>query len=353
MKRIKYLLLIITAFLFPAVVNASGGVEVINVSEQSKDGDVAVVADPTFSGLKINYNLAFNEVGDSITYKATIKNNEKEDYKIENSKQLSESGYIEYTFNYLDNSNIIKANSTKDISVTIKYANEVPDSALVSGEYSEANNMKIVLTNNGKVVNPKTSTAYIIIITIMVIALLGLSIFLYKKNKKVGSLVLVVSLLLPMTAYALKTITVEVNTNIVIERNPKFCVIAPERQVLENNGDGSTPWNKVVRASQEQTKNYEFVKGMTFNNWFNSEYFDSNINNSYAPTIFASYDTIKCYERVQSEYTTISSEEEYNNLVRGLNNCDSEYGVVEDINTLPIKSRAEGCYLYDARYPRQ
>ncbi len=358
MKRIKYLLFIITAFLFPVLVNAAGSVDVINVVEQTKQGDVAVVGDPTFSGLKIDYNLAFNTVGDSITYKATLKNNDKEDYKIENGAAFSKSGYIEYNFNYSDNSNIIKANSTKDIIVTIKYAKAVPESQLTNGEYTETNNMKIILVNNNNVVNPKTSTAYILLIIITVIALVGLSIFLYRKNKKVGTLVLVISLLLPITAYALKTVTVEVNTKIIIEKDPKFCVIAPENMSgpltnsVGTSAVASIPGGKIVKASSENTKLYSFARGTTLMNWLFSPYYDTIFDDYMEPTVFAFNDTIKCYDEVQSQYQSISSEEEYNALINGLNNCDNEYGIVRDFANQPIKSRAEGCYLYDTRFGR-
>ena len=259
MKKIKHLVLIITLLLFPIMVNAEGNVSITKIELKEVKGDALEISKPTFKGLDVNYNLSFHKVGDSITYIATIKNNDKEDYKITNKSSFSDSGYMEYTFNFTDNSNIIKTNETKDMYITINYKNEVPMEKLVNGAYTEQNKMNLILVNNrGQEVNPNTqSTIYFII---GIILLLSISLVIFKKHKKLSVFLIALSLLLPVTTYALKEITITLNTRVEVVKNLEFC--------YEND------WGFVKRTIEEYNpySNYPYEAGMTFNDWSHSEF---------------------------------------------------------------------------------
>lgn len=67
MKKITKILL------SPIFVNAKEKVEITNIEEIEKKGEVIVLAETTYEGLTINYNISFNNLNDSIKYKVTIK----------------------------------------------------------------------------------------------------------------------------------------------------------------------------------------------------------------------------------------------------------------------------------------
>ncbi len=351
MSRIKYLLLIIiTAFIFPVVVNAAGSVEISNVVEQERHGNAFVINQPTYRGLTINNNIAFDIEGDYVTFKATIRNSTEDNYKIESNNTTSETGYVTYSFEFPDNSNVVKAHSLKDVLITIKYVHAVPADRLVNGDYTETSRVPITLKNtSNRIVNPKTTTTYGLVIAIGIVALLGFSIFLYRKNRKAGSLLLLVTLIAPVATYAVQSLTVEFNTRIEVDKDPKFCVIAPSKAQYDSPNGGAIPGMKVAKTSEEATHYYTFTRGMTLSTWKTSSLYDSSFQALEDVTIFASHTTIKCYDRVAAKYPTISTEEDLNRYVQELGQCDSEYGVETNLN-LPLKSRIEGCYLYDFRY---
>ena len=333
----KKLLLLLIAFIFPISVLAEGNVSITKIEEVEKKGEVTVLADPTFEGLNISYNLAFNSVGDTITYKATLHNGDTEDYRIENGTAFSKSGYITYTFNFSDNSDIIKANTTKDMFVTIKYNKAVPAALLANGEYEEENNMDVILTNSkGQIVNPKTSTGIAILVTLAVIVLIGSAIII-KKNKKVSAFILLLAVILPITVYALKEIRVVLNTRIVIEDNHKLCVYSDSilARVDENELPGFKPTSSNIPKVY-----YNYEPNMTLEEWLESDY---NIDNIYI-NYFYSNAHEKCYAMVNNKYDfNQMTEEEYNTYQSELNSCDSNYPGVYGKN-MPIKSRAYGCY---------
>ena len=201
MKRISKIILLITILLFPIIVNAKGNVAITKIIKKEVSGYAYEVNEPTFSELSVSYDLSFHTVGDSITYIATVKNSDKEDYKIENKNSFSTSGYMTYEFKFSDDTNIIEANKTKDMFITIKYNKEVPDDKLINGEYKEQNQMDLVLVNNnGNIINPNTHSTilYIIIIGLALI----ISFKLFKKHKKISLFILTLSLLIPITTYA-------------------------------------------------------------------------------------------------------------------------------------------------------
>ena len=261
MKRIKFLILVMALLLIPSIVNAEGNVSISKIEMKETKGDALEISKPTFEGLNVNYDLSFHTLGDSITYVATLKNGDKEEYKIANKSTFSDTGYMEYTFAFSDNSNIIKPNETKDMYITIKYTKPVPDEKLVSGVYVEQNKMNLVLINNrGQEVNPNTASPIIYIIAILLLLTIG--ILLFKQHKKISILLIALSLLLPITTYALKEITVTLNTKVEVVKHLSFCV--------ESNGLEAAYTSPT--EEYEQNKYYDYETGMTLQSWKNSEF---------------------------------------------------------------------------------
>lgn len=81
-KKIIYALLLVVTFLSVTTVNAAGkNIEVSDFSVKDKSGTITV-EDPVITDNLVTSNITFNEVGDFVTFKLVLKNNENEKYKI-------------------------------------------------------------------------------------------------------------------------------------------------------------------------------------------------------------------------------------------------------------------------------
>ena len=341
MKKIKYLVLLIALLLFPSIVNAEGNVAITKIVKKDITGYAYEVNPPTFSGLTVNYDLSFHSIGDSVTYIATIQNSDKEAYKIENKNSFSPSGYMTYEFKFSDNTNTIKANETKDMYITIKYNKEVPIDKLVNGEYKEQNQMDLILVNsNGQILNPNTASTIIYVIAILL--LLMISIVIFKKHKKASILLLTIALLIPITTYALNEIKITLNTQVVIEKDLKFCIY--------DLRTGKDPYNE----TEEPEKMYfSYTNGITIANWIDNnanlidQYFGTNFNITNYNIEFYKQDYFNCkinspmleVDKMKTK-TTYELEEVVDG---GTNSCYSDYVELLNENNL-LKNRNEGCY---------
>ncbi len=333
MKRVKYFILLVSIFMFPLLVNAQGTVHITKVSEQSKTGNVEVISEPTYEGLNIKYNVALFQPNDAITYKVVLTNDEEEDYKISNGDAFSESSYIVYNFAFDNDSDVIKAHTSKEMLVTIKYNKEVPDEALRNGEYVEDNQMNVVLTNQERnvIVNPKTA-AQVFLIAFYIVVLLTIGIIVFRKRKKVGASILLIGLFIPISVFALKTITIVLHTNIRIVKYPEFCV-----------GNYSLSGDFAV------TKRFRFDQGMTWKQWYNSPYYNAEIASEYL-NYFLSYKEQDCRKKVLQKYNyTSEAEAQYgSDAYEELAKCDvgtlSYYAHYTNESNLPIKACHNGYY---------
>lgn len=368
MKKIKYLLFLVALLLFPILVNAEGNVSITKIVKKDITGYAYEINPPTFNGLTINYDLSFNSVGDSITYIATVKNSDTDTYKIENKSSFSPSGYMTYEFKFSDDANTIKPDETKDMFITIKYNKVVPAEKLVNGEYKEQNQMNLILVNsNGQIPNPNTKSTIFFILIIGL--LLIVSIILYRKHKKISVLLLILALLVPITAYALKEIKITLNTQVVIEKDLKFCAY-----------DLSSLRGKNTDEMVEPPKMYfSYNEGDIFENWFNNNptfvtrYFGDNPNLSIIRAQFIKNEFIPCNKNVLEKYgltmedinralesgnespenggtrppksykTEEAAVDNIEEVLRELSSCSQNY--TEEANILSeIKGRNEGCY---------
>ena len=154
----------------------------------SSDG-TQVVAEPTIDGLKVDFNLSFENVENFAKYTVTIKNNSTKDYKLSNIKPLS-SDFIKYEVSFEDGSDIVKPNSEKKLNVIITYVNEVPVSALIGGKFVEDIGLGLnatLVSTNDNLVNPATSDSIMYYINILFVstALCGVAIISKKVKQQV------------------------------------------------------------------------------------------------------------------------------------------------------------------------
>ncbi len=315
MKKILFIILL----LIPFMVMAEEKVEITKVEEIKKSDTVTVNHEPTYEGLKINFDLAFTELEDSISYKVTIVNNTKKDYSIENGEEFSKGNYIKYEYKYLTDKKVLKPNETIELQIDITYANQVPPATFLDGRYTETNELTINLSHQD---NPVTSNGALIAIVGLSVILFIVTISLYIKSKQLLLLIIPV-LFIPITIYAIEKLTIEVTTNIEIV--PKTVTVAV--------GYGGA----CELADHSQFQEVEYIEGLT-----KEELFDYYGVVEGTQVYFFPTELVECIN--QKEYAVYDENpEKYNEYSNNFNACMNTYAM-EDIDYNNIKPSSEGVY---------
>ena len=241
MKNNVLLFLVLVMIIFvPFVVKAEkcddDRISINSISIKNKSDNVKELEDAKANGKNVYLSLSMSDIGDDIVYEIVVKNDADVDYDLDNGNFVLGTEYFDYTLESEDNSNIIKANSSKKILLTIKYNKEIPDDAFESGKYNDKKTMVIQLSNDNKETvfesfkNPETRRqSYIIllmvILVIVLITILVLSLKILKNKKIVMLLILVIGLivLIPLTVNALCKYNIVINSDIEIEKQ-NMCV---------------------------------------------------------------------------------------------------------------------------------
>jgi len=269
MKKFKKLLIIIL-LLIPFIVLAENkDVEIKSIELVDKSEDVEELEKATFKDLKLNFSLKFTTKDDYAKYKIVLVNNSDKDYEIDNTSTFNEKKFIKYDYEVDNKDKILKSKDELTVNVIITYIKELEDSDFVDGFYKETNSVSLELVNDNEVIdnpaikmvtNPNTSTGYILLVIFAVI--LSMLVLILIKNKKSKLFIITILLTIPLTVFALEKIKIDVETYIEIEKRSYFTLInqCPSEDEEENN------WDKEV---------YEFKEGMSFNDYMNSDYFNS------------------------------------------------------------------------------
>lgn len=217
MRNIKYLLFTILVCLF-AIPNvfAKGVVEIKSIELDSKSENAAINSEPTFNGLKMDFDVSFKEKNDFVKYKVLIKNDTDIDYKISNDTSFNTSEYITYTYEV---GSELKAGSEVAVYVTITYTKVVDDSLLTENKYIETN--KAVVKLNNEVKNPETGDINISIILIAVMSFAVISLVILNKQKSIrySSMVFLIGIcLIPAILYAADLIKLTMNVKVEIQK---------------------------------------------------------------------------------------------------------------------------------------
>jgi len=224
-NRIKILLSII--FLLPIMVFADDKI-VQNVNPKENiyiasselieiTPGVEEVSQPTIKDWNIKFNIKFSKVNQSIKYKLIVKNTSKKDYNVTIEPTFNKSNYITYNYKYSDKSNILKANTEKEMIITITYSKEVPTNKLHDGKFIEDNLMYLNVNDN--LINPKTILQkYSINIMLLIITELIAFYLLKTKNIKNSLKIFMFGLLLiPIATKAFDIIRLTIDSNVEID----------------------------------------------------------------------------------------------------------------------------------------
>ena len=225
MKNIKYLLFgILLTFLLMPNVYAKNNVEIKSITQADISKNTVEKSPPTHNGLEMNFDISFKQKDDFIKYKVIIKNETNVDYNISNDTSFNKSEFITYSY---ETTGLLKANSEAIVYVTITYTNEVDQSLMVNGKYPEKNRAVIkLLDKDGNPPNPNTGINTCIIIAFLLLSLLVLTILLNKKKKSNVFLTILISLfLIPSMVYAIETIKLTINVNVLIEKGYKVAYL--------------------------------------------------------------------------------------------------------------------------------
>ncbi len=295
MKYFKFFLILICIPLLVLAEECDTSKITITSMEQIEiEGNTKVISDPTFEDGSINLDLKMYEVGDSITYDLTIKNDSEDDYMIDEDTFKTDSDYIEYSLKTNDNTNIVKANSSKEVSLVVTYKKEVEDDKLTNNKFDASNSLKLSLNTSDKekeldiittdnikesvdpqeVKNPITSVSSMMLISfVLLITVLILYVLIRRKNKYTKFVVFVFAMLLIPTVYAICKYDIEVESTIEIEKLPKLYDTIVDLSKEENTcvtkyeGEITGEVDKTVLAENVYLDACQDIRNVVFGNF--------------------------------------------------------------------------------------
>jgi len=342
MKKIKYMLLLL--LFIPFIVLAKSDVEIKSVTLLEKSDYVEELENATYNDLKLDFKLKFVTLNDYAKYKVIIKNNTDKDYEIDNQTTFNEGNFIKYEFNIDNDSKILKANEELNIYVNISYIKEVESSNFVNGKYVDSNTVSLELSNFNNIddkenikfiVNPNTDTGYII--AILLVLLLSILVIILIKNRKAKRYIaILILLLIPLYVYAIEKIKLDVETYVEIVKNNKFTVVL---------------FTHPADVLDGELLEFEYEEGMTFNDYFNSSYFE-NLDENYKNGLKYSFDDNNFSYFKNGFKTCVSdliTQKENNEITiedfdNGYNNCVNLYVVIQVDKDEKINNKNKGSY---------
>ena len=222
MKKMLHFIIVCILFI-PLLVNAetcdNDKISISSITLENKSDSVEELSEATAKGRNVNLDLNMVSVGGNIEYKITVKNSSNEDYIIDNSTFNLDSDYIDYTIESMDNSNIVKAKSSKTVNLRIQYNKKVSSDDFTEGKYNKSSTMVVNLSTNSlmdMITNPNTGSK--IVLFILFILTIGVVYTIVVKKKKLRIMIIIVGLLLivPISVYAACKVEIKINSNIQI-----------------------------------------------------------------------------------------------------------------------------------------
>ena len=244
----KKLLLPILLFLLfiPLFVNAetcdNDKISISSISIESKSDNVEELDEAIANGKNITLNLSMSEVGDNIEYKFMVKNDSNEDYELDKTSLNLNSDYINYSFETDDSSNVVKANSSKNVILRVEYKTEVPEDKFESGLYNDNKTMTVQLSNGNTInvpdtfKNPNTGVQSYILVFLIVLLVSGTLYVVLKKKKYTKFMILIIggTIIIPISVYALCKCEIKVDSNVEI-KIPKYKVYMRIKSLIEED----------------------------------------------------------------------------------------------------------------------
>jgi len=283
MKKLILPILLFLMFI-PIYVNAetcdTDKITISSITVENKSNNVEELEAATASGKNINLNLSMLEVGDNIEYKFVVKNDSNEDYELDKTSLNLKSDYINYSFKTDDNSNIVKAKTSRNVTLRVEYKTEVPVDKFESESYNDNKTMTVQLSNGNTVdipdtlKNPNTGVQSYLLIMLILILISGSLYILLKKKKYTKFLLLILgtAIIVPISVSAVCKCEIKIESNVEIKKKLDIFTI----HFIGGYGIPNT-----------EDKQYYYEKNMTISEWEKSIY---NIDN-----LDLGFDKIHCF----------------------------------------------------------
>lgn len=244
MKKILFLLLL----LCPIFVFAAEDITIDNIQLVEKSDKVVELEQVKNEGLKIWFNLKFVDLNDYAKYEFDVINSSDTDYKLSDGSDFKEENYISYVYEGNDDL-VIKAGETKNVVVKVVYSKKVENKDFVDNVYKSENNMSLSFVKEEKVENPNTSSELIGISCLLFFVSLVLVIYGSKRKRELMILVLGFGLI-PLITKAVELLKIDINVKVEIAKQVEMGTF----------------------ALCEEDSEYQFEIGMTWKEWYESEY---------------------------------------------------------------------------------
>ena len=242
----KYLLpMILLLLIIPFVVKAEAcdndKISISSITMENKSDQIEEIEEASATNNNIKVNLSMSEIGDNITYKIIVKNDSKEDYEIDKKSFHKESEYVDYNMELEDESNIIKANTSKTIYWNIEYKKQVPENDFNNGFYNLNNEITVNLSNANildKINNPKTGIRKYLIFSMILLVIITILWISLKQNKDKKSLFLLIVafIMIPISTWALCQYEIKMELEISIVNKTECLSFAEDDwDIISNN----------------------------------------------------------------------------------------------------------------------
>ncbi len=270
MKNQRELLFIfLSLFFFPFHVLASGNVSITDVKIDGISDNKLVDQSISYDGMELYVNTRFTEINDYVKYKVTIENADDKDYELSDLKMDNNSDYIGYEVLFDDGTNIVKANSKKNILVSISYDREIDSATMIDNRFTETSNINLELVDKKIQTpfdNPKTGLYWVIGVFVLTILLFIIGLMVYNKKIKVLSFLLMFLVASsPFFVFATDKLDFVVNSWVEILNVEDEIGIVTDEFCIIHSKDNLVPEYHI------------FVPGMTIAEWENSDYKDIDI----------------------------------------------------------------------------
>ena len=282
-------------FLFVFVISLFSDIDVFAKTVSFKVEDASIIdkssgvegSITSFDDDKVNSDVIFHKLSDSVTYKLEIKSNVDKEIEILSITDDNNNSYIDYSYDDYKNKKI-KSNESFDFIVSAVYKNELTDIS----KRNQTNSVKFTITylEDGEVkadtivINPKTGDNIFINIIIF-ISSVSLIVFI-SLNKKIKNKKLSKVFVLVITGLILTPVMAKATYGIVIQSN-----IGLYDKLVVTIDDGKQTRLQTVSYNTTLDLSDGELEGYDFNNWKldDNTVFDSNVPITEDITLTADY----------------------------------------------------------------
>lgn len=265
MKKRLFIFVIILVTMFPVVaLAADNNLEILSTEIINKSDGVIINNTPSFSGLNLNLNAKFSNLGDYAEYKIIVRNNSNKELNFTDSFVDEDNNLLDYVVEFENDSKIIPAKKTREVYVKVTYQNQTPKELFRSSQYNIASTLNLGI---GKTIIsiPNTLRNIGIFRLIIICCFIGyaIRILFFKNNSKKYNTNIVLLIfafaLIPLNTTAAEEYSLVVSSNILVENvKPNLC-----------SYDGQLTQGSIYRLDDNPQYEYRYKQEFNGTEWIN------------------------------------------------------------------------------------